>query len=425
MSEGRARPGPRLARGLTLLGLISCPALALAQGESSAEHFVQTVVVKGNTRTRRETLVELLPRRPPARFSDGEVRELGRRIENLALFDRVRVERRGATIEIEVREKWTLIPNLEFASSKTLADAYALAGLTEYNAFGTGNQLGLSVFREQRGWGALATYLEHPYRRHRWALGVEAAAATAQFRFEDGSGWKSTVFNLEAGFGSPPWLSDHLNYRVGAYYTREIVREPVGEDRPSSSHALGTMMIFAMDAYHWADFVPRGMRAELLLSTGAFVGTVVPQPRHTARIDLIVAQPIARYTVFMARGVGVASTRGNAGFSQPLGSIAGVRGLEDGLHRTWLQSFLNLELRQALPIADRWALQGVLFSDVAVFEQIEPAGGRGRAGHALSVGGGMRVLPTWLANVVLRLDLARLIAPDQSWFLQFGVNQYF
>ena len=137
------------------------------------------------------------------------------------------------------------------------------------------------------------------------------------------------------------------------------------------------------------------------------------------------AQPLARYTVFTARVVGAVSTRGNANFSQVVGSLAGVRGLEDGLFRTWLQTYGNFELRQALPFAERWAIQGVLFSDVAAFEQIDAGGARGRTGSACSVGVGARVIPTWLANVMLRLDLARLLSPNQSWFLQFGLNQYF
>ena len=201
---------------------------------------------------------------------------------------------------------------------------------------------------------------------------------------------------------------------------RELVSEPLGSGLPPSSHAVGTTMDFSWDAYRWADFMPRGARVDLALSVGVFLGATVLQSRHSSQLDLVVAQPLARYTVLTARGVGVASTRGNAGFSQPLGSIGGVRGLADGLYRNWLQAVVNSELRQAPPVADRWAAQAVLFADMAAFEQIDPNGSRGRRGSALSFGGGARVIPTWLANVVLRLDLARLVVPSQTWLLQFG-----
>ncbi len=386
---------------------------------------IDVVAITGNTRTRRETLLELLPRRPPAEFSDAELAEFERRIYNLAIFDRVKVTRTGAKLTVEVREKWTLIPNFDFASSQTVADSYALVGVTEYNLFGTGNQLALHVFHEQRGWGTVVAYTEHPYRRGRWSFDAAGSASTARFRFDDGSGWLSTEFGLAGGFTSPPWLSDHLSYHAGGYYFRGLVSDPVGGDLPPSGHALGTAMAFAWDDYHWADFTPRGVRVDLQLSVGAFVGTPSPQSRHVAQFDLVVAQPLARYTVLTARGVGAVSTRGNASFSQLLGSLAGVRGLEDGLFRNWLQAYGNFELRQALPFADRWAIQGVLFSDVAVFEQIAASGTRGQTGSACSVGVGARGKPTWLANGMLRVDLARLVSPSQSWFLQFGLNQYF
>jgi hypothetical protein len=53
------------------------------------------------------------------------------------------------------------------------------------------------------------------------------------------------------------------------------------------------------------------------------------------------------------------------------------------------------------------------------------AGGRGGPGAALSVGAGLRVIPTCIASVTPRLDLARLIEPERVWFLQLGLNQYF
>jgi len=166
------------------------------------------VSVTGNGRTRRENLLELLPRKPPAKFTEAELVEFERRVGNLAIFDQVKVDRNGSTLNVELREKWTLIPTVEFSGSQTFADAYALVGVTEYNAFGTGNQLALQVFREQRGWGTVIAYAEHPYRRLRWAFDVAGSASTARFRFEDGSSWLSKQFGLggvHAGVSDERW----------------------------------------------------------------------------------------------------------------------------------------------------------------------------------------------------------------------------
>jgi len=38
---------------------------------------------------------------------------------------------------------------------------------------------------------------------------------------------------------------------------------------------------------------------------------------------------------------------------------------------------------------------------------------------------GIAVVPTWLSNIVPRLDVSRLIAPEPSWFVQVGIHQYF
>ena len=53
---------------------------------------------------------------------------------------------------------------------------------------------------------------------------------------------------------------------------------------------------------------------------------------------------------------------------------------------------------------------------------------RGRATSwlgAISTGAGLRIVPTFLTQIVGRVDLARLHAPEERWFLQIGVTQYF
>ena len=49
----------------------------------------------------------------------------------------------------------------------------------------------------------------------------------------------------------------------------------------------------------------------------------------------------------------------------------------------------------------------------------------GGPGAALAFGAGLRFVPTWLSNIVPRLDVSRLIAPEPSWFVQVGIHQYF
>lgn len=141
------------------------PRLALhAEIARAATAMVEGVDFEGIAKTRAVTLLDLLPHPPPASFTDAEIGELERRIDNLAIFDEVKVERRGVRIHVLVREKWTLIPTVDFASGETLADTYAMLGITEYNAFGTANQAAVKLSHEQRGWGVQARYEEHVQR---------------------------------------------------------------------------------------------------------------------------------------------------------------------------------------------------------------------------------------------------------------------
>ena len=401
---------------------------ALSAGRAHAEEPVpiERVEIIGNRRTRQDTVLELLPRPPPAFYSKDEIEELERRLNNLEIFDEVRVKRQGPRlVVVDVREKWTLIPTVEFSTGKTIADARLLVGATEYNVLGTANQLTLNLFREERGFGANIAYSEHVFRRRRWALEAELFGASSAYRFETGSSWNAWRSGAEIGFTSPPFLSKHLNVRAGSIYYFEAARERVMTNVPSDAHAVGMVLDLLYNRYEFHDLVSSGVKARLGTDTGLLAGTTPAQPRHRVDLRVVGALPLARTTVLMARVVAGAATRGNANFSALIGSIDGVRGLEDTLYRSWLQAVANLELRHAIPIVPRWALQGVLFGDGAVFERITEDGGRGDRLTALSVGGGLRVVPTWLTNVVVRADLAFLLAPASRPFLQLGLKQYF
>jgi hypothetical protein len=127
----------------------------------------------------------------------------------------------------------------------------------------------------------------------------------------------------------------------------------------------------------------------------------------------------------VSRAEAAVGTRGNVNYGFLLGSVDGVRGLRDSFYLNWVHAFANVELRQSFLLRARWALQGVLFADAALFEPMDAEGRRGRSDAALALGAGVRLLPTWLSSVVLRLDASRLIAPEPAWFTQLGLNQYF
>ncbi|HMU54513.1 MAG TPA: hypothetical protein PKA61_05885, partial [Nitrospira sp.] len=73
----------------------------------------------------------------------------------------------------------------------------------------------------------------------------------------------------------------------------------------------------------------------------------------------------------------------------------------------------------------RWALQGVLFSDFGAFQSFTETGTPRAWLGAVNVGAGMRLIPTFLSNTLLRIDAAQLFSPSPNSLVQIGITQYF
>jgi hypothetical protein len=409
---------------LAALLLWSAPARALEHCEPVRQPL-DGVRLEGLSATAADTVTDLLPRSPPAIYARQELGEFERRLGNLGIFDAVAVDCEGRVLRVVVREKWTLVPEVDFATGKTLTDTYALLGVTEYNLFGTANQLSISAYREQRGFGIGIGFDEHDYKRRGWSLAADLSIATAALRFEGGGSWRTASAGIEVMARSPPLLHEYFNYIAGFYASNESVYRVRAVAAPPSSRLAQSFMGFSWDSYEWNDLVPSGLQTSAWLIIGGIAGGGTPKPRHGAEYLLLAALPLAQRTVLMLRLESAIGTRGNVNYSYSLGSVAGVRGLRDATYFTWAQAFSNLELRQSFPLWPRWALQLVGFSDAAAFEQLTADGRRGDRKLALSLGLGARVIPTWISSIVFRFDASRLLEPETAWFAQFGLAQYF
>ena len=417
-------------RALTLALVLGCSwaraprALALSECEGPAARWIQSVGVHGNDHTAEQTVLELLPRRPPSRFGRDELVEFERRLNNLGIFDHVEVTCDGDALDVELREKWTLVPEIDFSTGETLADTYALLGATEYNLLGTANQLGISAYLERRGFGLSAAFREHDYRRRGWAFGSTLSVATVAIPVDDDTGWRTASVFGEVNFRSPPFLRHHANYTAGLYLSSESVYASNRADAPPSTQVLQSRMGFSWDQYEWHDRVPRGLQATLWLSVGGLFGVDPPKPRHSAELALRASARLGPLTAIVTRVEAVVGTRGNINYGFVLGSLKGVRGLPDAQYLDWIHAFTNVELRHSFPLAERWALQLVGFGDGAVFEPMTASGGRDIAHGAFSLGAGLRLIPTWISSLTLRIDASRLLAPEPAWFFQLGLTQY-
>lgn len=392
----------------------------------AADRFwIERLELSGVERTERELVTELLPREPPAYYVEAELAELERRLHNLGIFDQVAVRHSASVIRVELSEKWTLTPAFELVTGSSLATSYIAGGLTEYNAFGRATQVGGLITYEQRGVNGYGWLEWHTYHPRRWAFGMEGSHTSAAYDPTLENAWYCTRTGGSIYWTAPFLYSVPLGYRVGVSYRRELIEDVTGSYAPPSGHAIGTVMELTWDAYSWDDLAPSGYLVRGLLQPAWLFGPSLPESRHTLELELAGAVAFGPRTALLARAVGTLTSPGNLNHSSLLSSGAGVRGLTDGVYFNWAQAFANVELRHAERILPRLALQGALFSDAALFESLDVYGERADAGAAASVGAGVRLVPTFLTELLLRLDLARLVVPRGSWLWQFGVSQYF
>jgi outer membrane protein assembly factor BamA len=391
--------------------------------------FVREVRLEGNEKTRAETLLELLPRATPSTYRRREIAELERRINNLGIFDSVAVRVEEEVLVVTVREKFTLTPSLDFSTGQRARDFEGEIGLTEYNFLGHASELGVVVGYEQRGPTAWVWFSEHSLRPNRWAFAIASGVERASFRFGDNPDDPTTAWSRDRAAVEMAWRTPYVyaalpvRYEVGAVFARELVALQRGEAAPPDGWEAATMMGLTFDRYTWRDLVPNGLRIRSTTNPGWYF------PERKARlfwnVTILGAIPLARYTVIAARAEYEGVSFGNPNHNVLIGSQDGVRGLRDAFYRDRQHSHLNVELRQAIKLAERWAIQGVLFSDLGVFEPMDARGKPTSARHAVSLGAGVRLIPTFLTQLLLRLDLARLLAPEERWFFQLGVTQYF
>ncbi len=385
---------------------------------------IENTEVRGLIHTKEETIWKLLPRSVPGEFTREELAEFERRIRNLSLFDHVAVAIQDHRVVVDVHEKFTLSPILSFTSGTSVKDLNATGGLVEYNLDGAGTQLGGQFSYSQRGPNVDIWLSQHAFQPDRFAKELKGFYYSNGIRFADSANsWTRNRIGTEVELKGPYAYGSPLRYEVVFEMYRELIDDQK-TIRPPNGYYVGIAPEIAWDKYHWHDLVPKGYRVILELRPGYFLGP--NQARHEARVRYLQGIPFGASTVLMVNSVAEAvNNSGNPNHSLLLGSITGIRGLSDNLYRNRAQAYTNLEFRHAIPLAPRWALQGVVFSDFGTFQSFTEEGKTRSWLGAVNVGGGLRLVPTFLANTLFRVDYAQLVAPSPNSLVQFGITQYF
>lgn len=400
--------------------------------DANRTYVIDELDDEGFGATKRETVLELLPRPLPAALTGREILEFSRRVKNLALFDLVEVDVVDRVLHIRVRRKTTISPIIDFSSGKTLRDSKGTLGAIEHDIDGRATRLGGRASYSERGLNFVVWLAEHPYSPTRWMNEYEVYYAGSGFRFAPPSeGGAETKWHRNRLGGEIEWLSPFV---YGSRFRYELQLNAYRESYSFASDGValrpgvyvGTTSELIWDAYTWNDLTPSGFRAVLELRPGVFLGAgeTLGQPRHELRAKTLFGAKLGTHTALVGFAMFAGVNQGNPNHSVLLGSQQGVRGLADSLYRNDLHAFTNLELRHAFSLGKRWYLQGVLFTDAARFRPMDARGDGTAWQNAWSTGAGIRILPTALVDTLLRFDVSRLHAPEGAWFYQIGINQY-
>jgi hypothetical protein len=394
-----------------------------------------TLEVEGLARLRRTVIEDLLPARLPACVSDDEVEEIDRRLWTSGLFDQVSVTRDGGRLKVAVREKWTLIPAIDLATSRTLVDSFFFVSLIEGNFLGLGMEVGGYVMWSERSpsFELWASETQTAARRVTFEGGVSSVGSSIFFEDSEYT-WNRRWWGGRFGARTPFWYGSQWRFGFGLDVSHERSTGEVAPGVRTEGVNVGTPVRASWDAYEWHDVVPHGTRFSVELTPTLFVTARDVTHRHGASMQLLHAAKFGERTALFLNAVAEvawwgdpnnAMLLGNVSQWRSYGAVGGVRGLPDNLYRTAAQAFGTVELRRAFAFTSTVFLQPVVFVDGGVLARVDVTGQPVAGLPALSGGAGLRLVWTTLAGLVPRLDGGVLLLPQRNWFVTFGLSQYF
>jgi len=384
---------------------------------------ITSIEIQGNESTKKETLIEILPRELPAHMTNAEISEYSRRIKNLGIFEYVSVIKEGNTLQVNLRRKTTLSPIIDLTTGKSLEDTSAKFGITEHDFLGTATKLGAQVGFDDRNLNFKAWIAEHDYRNNRWARELEVYRLSSSFRFDESKDeWKRHRLGAAFEIVSPFKYDSPLLYEFQLQVYEETYSDVVSNQILDRAIYYGGLFEVIYDRYSWDDLYPHGFKGVIEMRPGQMDNG---EFRAEAVAKFIAATPLVKNTSLVTNAEVAAVNSGNVNHSLLIGSKHGVRGLDDSFYRTSALGYINLEVRHSIEAWEKVYIQPTLFLDAARFRPMDADGNNQAWTNALSTGVGLRVIPTGYTNLLFRADLARLHTPSDEWFLQFGLTQYF
>ncbi|WP_253899632.1 FtsQ-type POTRA domain-containing protein [Corallococcus carmarthensis] len=256
---------------IAALHVVGLPGLALAQAsplELKAEAAppepavltgrIERIEIQGNTRTKESVIVRALRMAPGDALTAGDVGELKRRLMNLKLFTSVDVTTRadgpGIALQVQVEERWTLLPIPVFSSSDGQWQAGVFA--VESNLLGLNKTLVFGGLGGNRGGTLFTMYRDPGIAGSRWTglVTLQVSKTDRERRVEDVvlGAYTDRRFDIAGTLGYQ--LTPELNVGGGLFsLTNKPLASAVGGSVPErgSVHGVTLMAEYLGQDFHF------------------------------------------------------------------------------------------------------------------------------------------------------------------------------
>ena len=341
----------------------------------------------------------------------------------------------GVALTVRLEEKWTTLPDLRFGGGGGIT--FYRLGIYDVNWLGRRIE-GLASYENFNGTHNGEIWLKHPDAFGRgWMGGATFKRQTVfQNRYDSARGLSQSV-NFVRTVNAVEWghqVSHHL--RMGGDLSRESdhftnrflnfeqkaanFRNPPEQPEGGTTTYLGPTLLFNNVNVYGVQY--EGVRLDMRLGmaskevTGDFSNT-----RFSANARLYLATPwesnLCGY-LFVAN-----STSLEPQHAIQLGGLFEIRGYYDGEIRGRKAWYYNFEYRIPSLRWDKFLLQHVVFNDGGQADDSWDKAFRGRS--LMSYGTGIRIVPTFIHLLALRLDYAVRVEAPGSGGVSFGFLQFF
>lgn len=360
-------------------------------------------------------------------------------LRNMNLFSKVEFETttnadQSVDLAIHLTERWTTIPILKFSSGGGITRT--TIGVYDPNILGTYTESGVqfesfSGANSYVGWlkkprlfstrnGIDLQYWDTSRQRTKYDISANAPVVT--------NGFLQDRRRLFTGFTHEhsPYLLSTLFYEYhDDRFNRDLLNDDVSAisltqplPRPSKMHFVGARL--SLGRVEEYNVTVNGLRASISVQKGLSAAAYIEDFWQTD-FSLEYYKTTGHFT-FAQRAL-IGNTRTNAiQYWYYLGGLDRIRGFSDNRFAGRNYALSNSELRY-VAYQNSWSiLQTVVFSDMlSIGERTTDLFDL----HAVSLGGGLRVVLPKFYRIAFRFDFAEPVKKDDDIQFSFGVQQFF